>query len=197
MKFLLFNVAVIAALIFLFGMDRRHPDTASRDLPGSAEGLADLTHDAVEKAAEFLQPKSVLHRASLSDEPTDAATAPEQAKPPRSSPADIVPDPFEVAEAPPARPAMDAEANNSALPGNENAFSGDAGQVTPDMLPVLRDPAVAKRRAEVLEGIASTDAAPALALADGERLMSPEQRVRELHALAEEMELLFVDKMAP
>lgn len=49
--------------------------------------------------------------------------------------------------------------------------------------------AVAKRRDEILNGLAPLP--PGLALKEGERMMTPEQRRKELFSLAEEMELLY------
>ncbi len=55
--------------------------------------------------------------------------------------------------------------------------------------PVVTEPAVAKRRDEILGGM--TAANSAVALEDGERMMNPQQRRKELFNLAEEMELLY------
>ena len=61
------------------------------------------------------------------------------------------------------------------------------------------DPAVARRRAEVLGETAAVVETPAtgkpeIAIAEGETLMSPRQRRKELYNLAQEMELLFLKK---
>ncbi len=66
----------------------------------------------------------------------------------------------------------------------------------------MDDPDVARRRAEVLEGLVeSTSSAPVKAptkvvLVEGEELMSAPDRQRELYALAEEMELLFLNRIS-
>ncbi len=62
-------------------------------------------------------------------------------------------------------------------------------------LPPVSDPDVARRRAEVLEGIATPAASPAVVIPEGEELMSPNERLRALYDLAEEMELLAVTKI--
>ena len=64
-----------------------------------------------------------------------------------------------------------------------------------------KDPAVAKRQAEVLGGASSPkDTASTktgeYAIAEGETLMTPRQRRKELSHLAEDMELLFLDKLS-
>ena len=56
-------------------------------------------------------------------------------------------------------------------------------------MPAFTEPAVAKRRDEILKGVAPAE--PRLALKQGERMMTPEQRRKELFSLAEEMELLY------
>lgn len=58
--------------------------------------------------------------------------------------------------------------------------------------PALTDPAVAKRRGEVFAGIPPQPPEPkSPALKEGEPMMTPAQRRKELYSLAEEMELLY------
>ena len=65
------------------------------------------------------------------------------------------------------------------------------------------DPAVAKRRDEVLAGATPTASQAATAakageyaIAEGETLMTPRQRRKELDHLAEDMEFFFIDKLS-
>lgn len=64
------------------------------------------------------------------------------------------------------------------------------------------DPAVAKRQAEVLGGATPAPQAKAAtksseyAIAEGETLMTPRQRRKELDHLAEDMEFFFIDKLS-
>ncbi|MCH8037778.1 MAG: hypothetical protein IIC53_11755 [Proteobacteria bacterium] len=145
MRFLIFNAAVVAALIYLLSADRLYD-------------MADRVEDAARDSAPA--------EAAIETAPTETA-----------------------AETVPPAPAPDAAAPSGAPSGGtaQAAFVRD--------LPPVDDPAVAKRRAEVLDGIAAFDSAPEVTLAEGETLMGPEERLRELYRLAEEMELLFVTKL--
>jgi hypothetical protein len=177
MRFLFFNVAVIAALVYLIGADRD-------DMQNAADRIYDTVADVKETAREYV--------AGLDDSP------PADAKPPAR---DEGP---EAAAAEPRLPIQRArtEASPAPEPGPPERIANS------ESLPPVSDPAVARRRAEVLEGIVELDAAPAVdpppapvtpskvALAQGEVLMSHDARRRELYALAEEMELLFVTKAA-
>ena len=58
--------------------------------------------------------------------------------------------------------------------------------------PIPADPAVRRRRAEVLGGVTQ---AKKFALKDGEAMMSPSDRLRELGNLADEMELLYFSSL--
>ncbi|MDP6390792.1 MAG: hypothetical protein QF654_12935, partial [Alphaproteobacteria bacterium] len=58
--------------------------------------------------------------------------------------------------------------------------------------PIPADPAVQRRRDEVLGGATQ---AKKFALKDGEALMSPSDRLRELGNLADEMELLYFSSL--
>lgn len=160
MRFLVFNAAVVAALIYLLSADRLYD-------------MADRVEDAARDSAPA---EPVIETAAIETAPTETA-----------------------AETVPPAPAPDAAAPSGAPSG------GTAQAALVRDLPPVDDPAVAKRRAEVLDGIAAFDsapvspapeiAAPEVTLAEGETLMGPEERLRELYTLAEEMELLFVTKL--
>ncbi len=193
MKFLLFNAAVIAALVYLFGVDRSDLDAASDHLQTSADRLGEVARDKVDATLDgmrtTLAPEDVPTPAGAED-PTTLTKAVE------AVPEDTDVQAMDPATAPAADPGSKPDAVASTSPNQETSDTGGIDRALPEPLPTVRDPAVAKRRAEVLGGVATATEAPSVALAEGEQLMSSEQRVRELHALAEEMELLFVDKMA-
>ena len=152
MRFLLFNIAVIGALAYLFVIERDPPlPTAALPLQEELEEIEAAVVEAVEPA------------------------------PPIDVPAPV---PAPVVAAEPAAPTADELIAE---------------------LPPVSDPAVEQRRREVLEGpetplaaapTAPEPTAPEVVLAEGESLMSPGERVKQLHALAEEMELLFVHSLA-
>ena len=192
MRFLLFNVAVVAALAYLFSMEREDLHVA-----------ADRLHDGLDTARSLAKEVTAPEAAPSTDETAwpnpdelpeplpetqTAAIAEAPAKPQPAAPAPEVPV-TQRAEAPA------ATASEAPPPSN-------AGLI--DQLPPVSDPAVARRRAEVLEGLtpppavqrAAAAEAPELVLAEGQALMSDEERLKQLYVLAEEMELLFVQKLA-
>ncbi len=196
MKFLLFNAAVIAALVYLFGVDRSDLDAASDHLQTSADRLGEVARDKVDAALDELD-KTPARPDSPVQTSAEASAAPAKAA---EVPAAISEDTDRRSAGPAGAPEVDAATKTEAVastPPNLGSPDTEVPELpAAEPLPAVRDPAVAKRRAEVLGGVASADGGAPVTLAEGEQLMSPEQRVRELHALAEEMELLFVDKMA-
>ncbi len=103
------------------------------------------------------------------------------ATPPASSPSDVAvapaPDP-KAPEAPPPPPTPVPAVESDPLP---------AAETVPDP-----SPEVLKRRAEVLSSGSSSGP---VALAEGEPLMTPRERRRELDALVEEMELFYFTRV--
>ena len=179
MKFLLFNAVVVAALAYLFTMERGDFRDAADSLHRTVEQVRDSAEDIADKAKRAAP--------AVPSPLSEAETEVEEEAPPLPEPRP------EVAAAAPA-PEPAPEPTKAPAP----LLAGD--------LPPVADPAVAQRRAEVLDGLLAADPAPLpdvlpdalppeLALAEGEVLMSPQERVRELNLLAEEMELLFVSKM--
>ena len=165
MKFLVFNLVVVAALVYLLSDGSFGPAE-----PGSVLDHAQRAAGAITDKGRDLAHETgvgVLERAA--DAGDDPWAAPEL------SDSEIAPEP--MFEAP-----IEIEARPI--------------RTVPDA-PVLvderiEDPAIARRRAEVLGEveIAASDGA-----AESLRFMTPRERQRELDALAEDMELLFVDKV--
>lgn len=226
MRFLLFNAAVVAALIYLLSADRSEFQAAADRLYDTVSRVEDAARDGIERVGS----------AARDSAPSEAATS-------EAATSEAVPSQAVTSQAVPlrdrARPATEAAASQDEPREEEGrtrqsepdpkperprrlaaetapetvppAPSGETAQaVLVRDLPPVDDPAVAKRRAEVLDGIAALDSAPVppapeiaapevaaleVALAEGETLMSPEERRRELYTLAEEMELLFVTKL--
>jgi len=160
MKFVLFNLAVIGALLFLFNPDR-----------ADLHALADRAYETVGLAKDSVEKLS-----------------PPLSKPVRQA-ADVIPDrpisksPAPVSEIKPVTPTP--KKHVVAKPTAE--MSKLAAAPSPKL-----EPAVAKRRAEVL----GLDAPEAAGVPVEEKLMSPEQRRRELFTLAEEMELFYVRRLS-
>lgn len=192
MKFLLFNVAVAAALVFLFTADR-----------GEIQKIAGRVHDAAGEMKAYAA--KTLNRGQAKPDrgrvpppgrslaaPAERSAEPEQTTPPPKPPVTLravapeprpePPLPPQLARNLPPMPEVDEEPP-PAPPAAPSAAS-----------PAGLDPAVAKRRQEILEGLDTADATPAVrapVLKEGARLMSPAERRRELLSLAEEMELLY------
>ena len=189
MKFLLFNVAVAAALVFLFTADR-----------GEVQKIAGQVHDA---AGDM---KAYANKA-LNSAPNefDRRVEPVPASPIRRTERtpDVRPPQSPVVTSAPAttaRPEGPSELalarkiarNLPAMPETGWETLPQAGRETSNPAPADIDPAVAQRRREVLDGIETAEAAEATpALKDGARLMTPSERRKELLSLAEEMELLY------
>ena len=213
MKFLLFNLAVVGALFYLFTADRSVPEVshAQRDDPlltiiqnleSMARDFADNYESAVQDAprsaaAEILEPAAQTPPADSTDpaagEPKDPSTA---AAPAPAEPAAAEQD-VARAEQDAARAEQDAAPTVAptpqALDDDPQEINGAADPIGP--LPPVADPAVARRRAEVLDGIAPLDDRASRPPAKVGPPMSAEERLRKLYSLAEEMELFYVSKM--
>lgn len=180
MKFLFFNLAVVAALVFLFNPDRADL-RAWADRAYEAIGLA---KEAAETAVNPPKPAAVAKAAPAQEKNPPVAETPKVAAEPAALVAAPAPEPKAPAPKPtaPKKRAVAEVAPAAPVPTDRIAV-----QTAPE--PAL-DPAVAKRRAEVL-GLDAPAAGPA-----EETLMSPEQRRRELFSLAEEMELFYVKRLS-
>lgn len=170
MKFLVFNLAVAAALVFLFTADRGDMQKMAAQVHDAAADVKAYARQTLDKSEKILEPGPAKEPVAVKPEPPAAPvkSAPEQAKetplapvPPAATPQQPGP-PAKTARAIPARP------------------------LTPD---------VAKRRQEVLDGV--PPAAPTVSrsatprLKEGATLMTAGERRKELLTLAEEMELLY------
>ena len=218
MRFLLFNIAVIAALVYLFLGERAELGaltSALERLPVREEEPASEEDDE----AAYLSAETIFGKANAtaqSDATADDASASEAwTTLLQELNAEVQ---IEHSEGPgDAAPSADAE-DTDETPGEPSGDrpgnSTDQARLAEGLLPVT-DPAVLKRRAEVLEGIeiggvalGATDLAdteippqaqrnaPPVQLAAGERLMNNQERVKQLHGLAEQMEMLFVESLA-
>ena len=166
MKFLLFNIVVAGALVFLFAGDR--------DLPRSFADRARTEAAAISAKAADMIGISAPEKAAAS--PTPAPPAAPAAKAPSPAPK------REPAATPPAL-------KQAPKPEPVRTVAAAEPDALPDALPGV-PPEVAKRRAEVL-GAAPVPDASAARTPDGEpaRFMSPEDRRRDLLRLSEEMEI--------
>ncbi|NKB21517.1 MAG: hypothetical protein GKS01_13570 [Alphaproteobacteria bacterium] len=183
MKFLAFNLAVGVALVFLFTADKGDVHKAVDRAHNLA---ADIKQMAKEKVGHISPPKVTEVKptpvASVPVAKPTAQPAAEPAKPVEAVPLAPVLAEKQTASAPPVPPAVTPPP--SAVPSPTKA--GGA--------PSTLDPAVAKRRAEVLSENPIADPTPVLK--KGDKLMSVSDRRRELLSLAEEMELLYAKSVS-
>lgn len=198
MKYVLFNIAVATALVFLFTADRGEVQR----IAGRAHDVAGDVKAYADKA--FSTGRSLLARQAVNNErQTDPAPVAAPAKPvPAPTPKPAAPTATRPALPPtttppavtPPAPSRTPPAARRRLAGNFPAVPETEPKVAAPSLAAAPsadlDPDVAKRRREVLQGI-DTTAAAAPVLKEGTRLMTPSERRRELLSLAEEMELLY------
>jgi hypothetical protein len=167
MKFLLFNLVVAGALVYLFTADRADVQAAADRVYETAGDIKAVARSAVGKGRELLRGDDTA--SSRPNPPPRVANQP----PPRIEPPAA---PYAAPAAPPVAPPVDRVAREISR------------------LPV--SPEVARRRDEVLGTVPPTPTqapapAPTPEIKRGEKLMSPSQRQKELFALAEEMELFY------
>ncbi len=165
MKFVLFNIAVIAALFFLFDSDK-----------ANLSSLAEKAYAAVG-----------LER-TLTKETGEIA--PEQAAKPSPAPAPTQETKVTALKSVP-KNSTDSELEVKV----ESVVTEPLEQIVATK-PETLDPAVAKRRAEVLGSASATMKSPREALQGEDKLMTSDQRRRELFTLAEEMELFYVRRLS-
>ena len=187
MKFLLFNIAVAAALVFLFTADR-----------GEVQKIAGQVHDAAGDVKAYASNALSAGQRMIEREPakTDrkSESAPGAAPPPPAiSPVDnpplTAPKPAAEPPAPPMRPQLPRQLADN-LPAVPETGPGIGAAPAAGL-----DPEIARRRQEVLDGIDTADLkgvpSTAPALKEGTQLMTASDRRKELLSLAEEMELLY------
>ena len=179
MRFLLFNVVVGLALLNLFGGGLDLNDLKQRFLS---------TESVIEMTAETPAAPIVVAAKQGPGSGRDVIGEPEP-KPPVKKP---VTKPVKKPKQSSAAPALPKFA--PALP-----TLAEARTIAPAPEPKMVPNAVAKRRAEVLgtEVAQGTRSKPArrVALKAGAAMMSTADRRRELDALVEEMEMLYLDKV--
>lgn len=224
MKFIVFNLAVGGALIYLFAANGPELERAAVRIHGAASEIKSRTWESFDDATSADKRSDEMAKrakegssslvspavAATSTEPggtgrdvtktsdvnrADPQTVTEPAKPavaqaaptptetpvpaPKDTASSAVPSaPKQPSKAPPAPPAKPA--------GKKTSLAAS--------LPPVSEPAVAKRRKEILRGIEPEG--PRLVLKKGENLMSADERRKRLFSLAEEMELLYARSLS-
>lgn len=185
MKFLIFNLAVAAALVFLFTADR-----------GDVQKMAGQVHDAATDIKGYAE--RALNKSAKIASPNPVAT-PEPAREPAPKLAAEKPAPVHVPVQTPVKSPVKSPVISNAKPRPSPTppvphQASRVAEAIPPAPPISLKPAVAQRRQEVLDGVpptAPTNANGAPKLQDGTKLMTAADRRKELLSLAEEMELLY------
>lgn len=195
MKYLLFNVAVAAALVFLFTADRAEVQKVAGQVHDAAGDVKAYASKALDTGRTLLK-RDTAKPKHETEAPPPVPSTPAVRPPtkPVSPPAAARPEP--KAAPPAAKPLLPRRlaANLPAVPEAGRKPAPKPGRAA---APVDLDPAVAQRRREVLDGIdtaAAVDTAPVLK--EGSHLMTPSERRKELLSLAEEMELLYARSLS-
>ena len=228
MRFLLFNLVVAGALFYLFTADREDIRSVAGTAHATVNQVEDLAYTAVDTVNDFIDGNTGIQPPTVSELAAPDVIEPVVEKAVIADvPPVEAPEPAAVADTTVEAPEPAAVADTAVEDKKDDAGDIDEKIAKPVMvassdLPVeevaqrpvhpvpdpakaiaaaqVADPAVAKRRAEVLGGIDSAAPAPAtagkgeIAIAEGETLMSPRQRGKELYNLAEDMELMFLNK---
>jgi outer membrane biosynthesis protein TonB len=181
MRYLVFNLLVVGALAFML-FDGKPPQTARE----AVDKIVVQTDRLIEKGKELAANPAPTPEPILAPKP-----APE---PPVTRTADQVPAPAPKAKPPVARPMTAPAPVAPPAPVKPVAVTSRPAETTvPSRADKKLPPDVARRRAEILgtanEGVA-TPPSPTVESA----FMTPRQRRGELSKLAEDMELLFVEK---
>lgn len=186
MRYILFNLAVGAALIYLFnggqlpamdwkaGIAQLKAEVTAND-PAPVPAPKQLAAAGQSHGRDVIEAPKPAPKPQPKPEPSTGSTKSKAA--PQLPP---MPEAQQVAKRPEPKPAPK---------GVQTA----AAASTPSVPPV--PPAVAQRRAEVLGEAAPAPAPKRVRLEPGTTMMSSADRKRELDALAEEMEMLYIQKI--
>ncbi len=171
MRFLIFNIVVVGALFYLFAGGRLSND-------GGNDGVLQRAAAAIETSVRSGRQATAAVIDKVTAKGAQTPLPPNLQTPAIETPTPTVPE-IEVPE-------------QKAVPPIPLETAKSKPRLTaPDLNdPTVKDPSVKRRRAEVLaEGpIAGATSEP--------KFMTSSQRRRELHALSEEMELLFAGTRA-
>jgi hypothetical protein len=192
MKFLIFNLVVAGALIYLVtgGDLSRLPSTGqtAHRVTDAAKVIVDRGRNVANKVIGQIGRTDDMPRQDKDGKVATALVEP-------AAPAKLMPPVRRPKINPPTAPKRTQEPNSSvrdrSLPVN-----GDGKKAMPKIVratpnqPPISDPVVLQRRAEVLAE------SPPPNTVDAPRFMSPRDRQRELQALSEEMELLSASTVA-
>jgi hypothetical protein len=174
MRFLIFNLVVVAALLYLFAGGRPMSGPDEDGVFSAAQETVAAGRKAVASAVDRL----MLRGATRSGTPADAA--------PAGATSDATSGAVSDAGPADARPTLTPPPPSVISPPGASS----ARVIPKPTAPPGSQPKVRQRRAEVLAH------GPVATLETPPDYMTPSQRRRELHALSDEMELLFASSRA-
>ncbi len=181
MKFLIFNVTVAAALVYLLTTDR-----------AEVQNTAGRIHDAATEVKQAAGRVVDRGRRWVGRTPAETAVrTPSLAEPPATriaSPAPMAPPARARAPMPPLPATADRQGRTEATPPDSRRGDAAAAPVRG-----AKEQAALRRRAEILRGIdpAVLTPGPTPEAETVQPAVSPEKRRKQLYALSEEMELLY------
>jgi hypothetical protein len=174
MRFLIFNLVVVGALFYLFAGGQPFGEADSNGMLGKVRGLVEKTVISGREATAAAVGKVTGDTKTR----TIPQTTPQTTHGPKLAarlPENLIPPAIQV-------PAIQVPVRKAVPPRMAKLAAP-----TP---PAIKDPAVRKRRDEVMA------TGPIASVSRQQKFMTPRQRRRELHALSEEMELLFASTRA-
>lgn len=217
MRFLIFNLAVGAAIFYLVSGGSGPSATPAATAQKAIAAVARLAEAATGNAAPAKEATPVVRDAAVtapkpapvpSGKPGTSAAASPQPRAATAEAATSRPAEAETGLAPPAwsdspasatQPAAQYVAGrpvHAAPPQGQSARSSlVAAKPAAIARPVSKDPDVLERRAEVLRVPARSARPTRFALKEGEALMSPGDRMRELSRLVDDMEAVYFNSL--
>ncbi len=200
MKFLIFNITVAVALIYLFTVDRAEVQSTAGRIHDAASEVKQAANRVVDQGRRWVSPTpeqpgtKPARRAGAAS----GATALDRVE----GPADLTPPPRGHDRAPLAY-ARNSGMSNGTISANDRTAGLREPSATTAPEPVSADAAALRRREEILRGIDPAVLKPAI-LTPGVKpdketaspamaapAMSPEERRKQLYSLSEEMELFY------
>lgn len=202
MKFLIFNLTVAAALVYLLTTDRAAVTNAAGAIHDAASEMKQAAGRVVDRGRRWVArtpPETAARASSLAAPPARVKAKPVSMTPAAGARAPVAPLPA-VAESQGRAGATFAEGRRGhgavARAGTLGPLPLAAPGATPaPLIPVRRakEAAAAKRRAEILRGIdpAILTPGPKPEAETAKPALSPDERRQQLDALSEEMELFY------
>ncbi len=195
MKFLIFNITVAVALIYLFTVDRAEVQSTAGRIHDVASEVKQAANRVVDQGRRWVSPTP--EQPGTKPARRAGAASPATALDRVEGPADLAPRPLGQDLAPLAY-ARNSGMTNGTISANDPTTDLKVPSATKAPEPASVDAAALRRREEILRGIDpavlkpgvkpdKATAPPAISMA----AMSPEERRKQLYSLSEEMELFY------